>query len=113
MEELYELKEKLCKELKKYNEKDGITKAEEVEMIDTLAHAVKNIDKIIMSYEYEDGHSSRSSNSYRFYNVRPQGNYDRDGHSYARDDRGRYSTHNEHRPDDLMDEFQRLMDRYR
>lgn len=57
MHELYELKEKLCKELKKYGSKE--LSAGSLEVVDKLAHAVKNLDKIIMAYEDED-YSSRS-----------------------------------------------------
>ncbi len=46
MHELHELKERLCDELKKYrNEKLSSGTLDE---IDKLAHAVKNIDKIII-----------------------------------------------------------------
>ncbi len=73
MHELYELKEALCKELEEYGGKGKLT-AGDVQTVDTLAHAVKNLDKIMEADEY----SSRY--------------YDGD-HSYARrrDSRGRYS----------------------
>ena len=45
MHELYELKEKLCDELKEYGSKD--LSAGTLDVVDKLAHAVKNIDKII------------------------------------------------------------------
>lgn len=58
MHELHELKERLCDELKKYrNEKISSGTLSE---IDTLAHAIKNIDKIIMSGD-EEGGSYRGS----------------------------------------------------
>ena len=57
MHELYELKEKLCKELKKYGSKE--LSAGSLDVVDKLAHAVKNLDKIIMAYEDED-YSNRS-----------------------------------------------------
>lgn len=76
MHELYELKEKLCDELKEYGSKD--LSAGTLDVVDKLAHAVKNIDKIIEVYEDEgDGYSSRSY---------PDGM----GGSYARDGRGGY-----------------------
>ena len=53
MRELYELKEKLCEELKAYGNKKDIT-ASSLTMIDTLAHALKNIDKVIEKHEEED-----------------------------------------------------------
>lgn len=79
MHELYELKEKLCKELKKYGSKE--LSAGSLDVVDKLAHAVKNLDKIIMAYEEED----YSSRSYR-------GSYDDGGmSSRRRDSMGRYS----------------------
>lgn len=87
MHELHELKERLCDELKKYkNEKLSTGTLDE---IDKLAHAIKNIDKIIMSSEEEGG-------SYRSYNSSERSNR---GGSYAeggmssrrRNSMGRYS----------------------
>jgi len=86
MHELHELKERLCDELKKYrNEKLSSGTLDE---IDKLAHAVKNIDKIIMSGEEEGG-------SYRSYNSSERsyrGSYADGGmSSRRRDSMGRYS----------------------
>lgn len=83
MKELHELKEKLCDELKVYGKKE--MSAGSLDVIDKLAHAVKNIDKIIENYE-DEGYSNRM--------------YSNEGRSYARgrgsnanrDARGRYST---------------------
>ena len=75
MHELYELKEMLCKELEEIGGKGELT-AGSLETVDTLAHALKNLDKIIEIKE--DGYSSRY--------------YDGD-HSYRkRDSMGRYSS---------------------
>ena len=72
MEELRMLKDKLCDELKEYAHK--YMSAGSLDVIDKLAHAVKNLDKVIDSHE---GYSGR---------------YDDRGRSYARrDSRGRYS----------------------
>ena len=80
MHELYELKEMLCKELEEIGGKGELT-AGSLETVDTLAHALKNVNKIIEDKE-EDGYS----------------NHYHDGTSYARgrmnatrDSRGRYS----------------------
>lgn len=51
MDKLYELKEMLCEELKEYGDKK--LDAGSLEVIDKLAHAIKNIDKIIEAYEDE------------------------------------------------------------
>ena len=80
MNELYELRDKLCKELKKYGSKE-LTK-ETLELVDKLSHATKNLDKIIEKYEEEENGSYESYNSY--------GSYDG---SY-RNDRGRRVSYN-------------------
>lgn len=76
MHELYELKEKLIDELKEYGSKE--MSAGSLDVIDKLAHATKNLCKIIESYE-DEGYSER---------------YDYRGGSYARrrDSRGRYAS---------------------
>ena len=95
MHELYELKEKLMKELTEYASQE--MSAGSLEVIDRLAHAIKNICKIIESAE-EEGYSERG-NSREGYSR----NYSRNryayeggqGGSYARnrrrDSMGRYS----------------------
>ena len=83
MSELHELRDMLCQELKEYGKK-GELSAGSLATIDTLAHALKNLDKVIE----DDGYS---------------GNY-RDGSyrgSYAR---GRYSRSG------LTDKLHELMD---
>jgi predicted component of type VI protein secretion system len=105
MDELYELKEKLCKELKDYGSKE--LSAGSLSTIDSLAHTVKNLDKIIEAYEdegnsgyypyaYDDG-MNRGGRSYN-------GSYR--GRSYARrrDSMGRYSR------EGLADKMRDLMD---
>ena len=105
MHEIYELKEMLCEELEKYGSK-GDLNAGELEIVDKLAHAVKNLGKIIEMYEEEEysgegmsyqrggnrgggnrGGGNRGGSSNR------SGSYARGG-SYARrrDSRGRYSS---------------------
>jgi hypothetical protein len=76
MEALYELKEKLCDELEEYGAKK--LDAGNLDVIDKLAHAIKNIDKIID--EYDDGYSE---DGYMYDRTRPDGM-----HSYARGRRG-------------------------
>lgn len=82
MKELHELKERLLDELKDYGKRDlsGGT----LEIVDTLAHTIKNLCKIIDDGEY--------SNAY----------YD-GTRSYRRDDMGRYSRHS------LSDKLRDLM----
>lgn len=88
MHELEELKKQLCKELEEYGRKGDLSTGT-LDVVDKLAHAVKNLDKIIENYD--EGYSGRSyRGSYR-------GSYD-DGMSYARgrnarrDNMGRYSS---------------------
>ena len=76
MHELYELKDMLCKELKEYGEKGELT-AGSLETIDKLAHAMKNLDRVIEAYEDDGEYSGRSY---------PDGM----GGSYARGGRGSY-----------------------
>ena len=95
MHKLYELKEMLCTELEKYGSKE--LSAGSLEVIDKMAHAIKNIDKILESYE--DGEYSNARDGRGYVRGGNQGNrntmggsYNRGG-SYAqkRDSRGRYS----------------------
>lgn len=77
MHELHELKEKLCQELEEYNSKEMT--AGSLEVIDKLAHTIKNLGKIIEMYEESEGYSSRGGMPY-------EGGYG--GGSYARGGRG-------------------------
>lgn len=91
MKELYELKERLIDELGSYGKKE--LSAGNLQVIDTLAHAAKNVCKII------DGGDEK----YSGYNM-PWA-YD-DGtrmYSRRRDSMGRYSRH------DLTDKLRELM----
>lgn len=92
MHELYELKELLCDELKKYGGK-GELSAGSLEIVDKLAHAAKNLDKVIESYE-DDGYSGRYYYGDRTY----RGSYAR-----RRDRMGRYSR------DGMADKLRELM----
>lgn len=126
MKELYELKEKLCDELKKYGKKE-VTK-DSLEVIDKLSHATKNIDKIIENYEKEEGGSygynygmpyNSYENSYRNDGGRSnRGSYNRDGGSYARgrgrnarrDSMGRYASDGGYsRHGEMVDELCEMM----
>lgn len=94
MHGIYELKEMLCKELEEYGSKGELT-AGSLEIVDKLAHAVKNLDKIIKAYEEEEGEYSERGGSYRggYSREGTQGNGQggRGGSSYA-DNRGRGSN---------------------
>lgn len=77
MHKLYDLKETLCKELEEYAKRGNNLDLQSLSTIDVLAHAVKNLDKIIKGEEgysntyypahdrgnsYEGGWSSRGGN---------------------------------------------------
>ena len=109
MNELYELKEMLMKELKEYGSK-GELSAGTLEIVDKLAHTVKNLCKIIEDLEEGGDYSGDYPypGSYR-------GSY-RDGVSGARgrmnarrDSMGRYSGERGYSRAGLADELRGLM----
>ncbi len=135
MHELYELKEKLCKELEEYGGKEDMT-AGSLEVIDKLAHAIKNIDKIIEMYD-EDEYSNAEDGNYRggmmggnmgggsyarggrggnrggTYRGRYEGSYARGrGRNAKRDSMGRYSSEGYSRADgmdEMVDSIRSMM----
>lgn len=60
MHELYKLKETLCKELEEYGERTQLDKSS-LEIVDTLAHALKNLDKVIENKEMDEYSGDRMS----------------------------------------------------
>lgn len=113
MHKLYELKDMLCEELEEYGSKDKLDVGG-LDIVDKLAHAIKNIDKVIEAYKEEmggyseeDGYSGRypyyySMNDSYDGNGSMNGNMSnrggsyarggrRGGRSYARNGRGGYS----------------------
>ena len=96
MKELYELKDKLCDELKEYGKKD--MSAGSLDVVDKLAHTIKNIDKIIQSHE--DG----ASGYYPYDDRSYRGSYAR-----RRDSMGRYSSYGYSRHS-LTEKLRELMD---
>lgn len=89
MHELYNLKEMLCEELSEYGKSRELSPSS-LEMVDTLAHACKNVCKIIeakeMSEYSSDGGSYRGG-SYEGGSMRGSyygnsGRYSRDGYYY-------------------------------
>ena len=82
MHELYELKEKLMKELNEYASQE--MSAGSLEVIDRLAHAIKNICKIIESAE-DEGYSERGNSREGYSRNRNRYSYEGgQGGSYAR-----------------------------
>ena len=84
MHELYELKDMLCKELEEMGGKGELTGGS-LSTIDTLAHALKNVNKIIEDKEDEDGYSGR------YYDGSYNRSYARGRTNARRDSMGRYS----------------------
>lgn len=119
MHALYKLKDMLCQELEEYGER-GELSAGTLDIVDKLAHALKNLDRVIMAKEEEmegsyDGGSYRSyDGSYRSYD----GSYDRgsyrsydDGYSgrRGRDRMGRFvSRRGYSRADDMAQQLKNL-----
>lgn len=121
MHELYELKEMLCKALKDYGKKSDLSN-QGLEVVDKLAHAVKNIDKIIEKYEEEEGQSMDSGYSRgRSYRGSYEGSFEggggRGGRSNARgrgsnarrDSMGRYSSEGYSGNEEMVSELRELM----
>lgn len=107
MHELYELRDKLCNELKNYSRKD--VSASSLTMVDTLAHALKNIDKVIEKCEEEEGGYSNMP-SHEGGSMR--GSYDgysRRSYARRRDSMGRYSRDGYSGNEDMTMELQDLM----
>ncbi len=67
MHKLHELKKLLCKELEEYGDKSKLDVGA-LEIVDKLAHAIKNIDRVIEYNEAEDGGAS-----YAYPGIMPYG----------------------------------------
>lgn len=78
MHGLTELKEMLCAELEQYGERGSLSSSD-LEKVDKLAHAVKNIDRI-MEGEYSERYPMTG------------GSYNGSSYARRRDSRGRYSS---------------------
>ena len=108
MEEIYKLKDMLCDELKEYGEK-GEMSTGTLDVVDKLAHTIKNLDKIIESSE-ED-----YSGYYPMYYGENRGNRSYNRRSYARgrnakrDSMGRYSSEGYSRHD-MVEQLRDLME---
>lgn len=88
MHKLEELKEMLCEELEEYGSKDKLDMGG-LEIVDKLAHAIKNIDKIIDSEYSERGGSYRGNYGYEG-NYGYRGNYGERGSYGEGSYRGNY-----------------------
>lgn len=110
MHGIYKLKDKLCEQLEEYGQ--GELTMATLDVIDKLAHATKNVDKIIEAYEEQE-----YSEAYAGGGMSGRGSYGRFGRSYEggrsnarrRDSRGRYSNARYSR-DDMNERINGMMD---
>lgn len=100
MHAIYELKEALCDELEEYGKKDKLDLGS-LDVVDKLAHTIKNLDKIIESYENQEYSSAMYDDGMSY------GGGNRMGYSRARgrkrDSMGRYSSDSKMMIDELHD----------
>ena len=116
MHKIYELKEMLCEELEEYGSKEKLDVGG-LDIVDKLAHAIKNIDKIIESYEEEEYSGEGGSYARRGSYARGDrgGRSNRGYRSYARGQRrdamGRYSREDGYSMDgaEIVEEIRGLM----
>ena len=119
MHRLYELKDMICDELKNQAEK-GLTR-ENLDLVDKLAHAGKNVDKLIRScedaasYAMPDGSYDGSMAGYRgSYGPWTGGangrerSFARGRMRAARDSMGRYSREGNERHADFAEELRKM-----
>ena len=118
MEYMYELKDKLCKELDEIARKPEMG-AGDLEIVHKLTDTIKNIDKIGMleddgysqtgDWEMEGRGSYNRGSSYRGRKRDSMGRYSRDGnYSSARSGRSGYSRHDA--KEAMMEQMETLMD---
>lgn len=107
MHKLEELKKTLCAELEEYAKRGNNLDIQSLEVIDKLAHAVKNLDKVIQGEEEYSGRSygRGGNNSYESYGS--YGSYDGAGWSSAR---GRNSRARGYSYGDTMESFKKLIE---
>ena len=113
MHELYDLKDNLMSELKKYSREDDLN-ANSLDVIEAITDTIKNLDKIIDHCEMEEnGYSNASYGRYMppYAYENGMNNNNMSNNSYARgrgrnarrDSMGRYSSMNGYsRADDNM-----------
>lgn len=114
MHAMYELKDMLCKELDEYGEKGELT-AGSLEIVDKLAHTIKNLETIIAM---EEGSSGRYDDSGRYDESGRRSSYARGRGRYARrDSMGRYASRGSYNngsynsyDDGMVDDLRELMD---
>ena len=116
MKELYELKDNLCDELKKYSKKE--LSAGSLDVVDKLSHAIKNIEKIIENGEegYSNARNGRMYPAYdgMIYNGMSNAKrrrYSAEGYSYDDMMSKLYALMEEAPDDKTRQEFKRFIQR--
>lgn len=108
MHDIKKLKEMLCEELEEYGRK-GELSAGELDIVDKLAHAVKNLGKVMEKAEEEE-YSNRNG---PYYMDSYGGSYARGrGQGARRDSMGRYSRNNygdSRASEDMVDQLRDMM----
>ena len=99
MEYMHKIKKMLCKELEEYGDKKSLSSAD-VEMIHKLTDTVKNLDKISLLEQSDDGYSE----TYPYYMGGSSYAGRGRGRNARRDSMGRYSS-------DMGDDYSERMDR--
>ncbi|SCW26683.1 hypothetical protein SAMN05660484_00040 [Eubacterium ruminantium] len=110
MKELYELKDNLCEELKKYGKKE--LSAGSLDVVDKLSHTIKNLDKIIEKYD-EDGYSNAVRYNRANYTRANYGGMSnaRDGRGNSRrENRGRYSNNGYSYDEEMVSKLYEIME---
>lgn len=90
MHEIYELKERLCDELKEYGKK-GDLDVGTLDVVDKLSRTVKNLGKILDKFEESEYSYDNGMNYDNYSNARSSRRNSRFSGSRRRDSMGRYS----------------------
>jgi hypothetical protein len=118
MHDIKKLKEMLMEELAEYGKGKELTMGS-LDMVDKLAHATKNLCKIVESgeeEEYSRADGMGGEGSYRgMYRGSYRGSYADEGGSYRRrrDSMGRYSRDGYSRAEEKEDELHDIVDQLR
>lgn len=114
MHDIKKLKEMLMEELAEYGKGKELTMGS-LDMVDKLAHACKNLCKIVESGEEEEYSRADGMDSYRMRGGSYRGSYADEGGSYRRrrDSMGRYSRDGYSRAEEKEDELHDIVDQLR
>lgn len=113
MHDIKKLKEMLMEELAEYGKGKELTMGS-LDMVDKLAHACKNLCKIVESGEEDEYSRADGMGSYRMRGSY-RGSYADEGGSYRRrrDSMGRYSRDGYSRAEEKEDELHDIVDQLR